>query len=194
MKKYALLIVALFVTNAAFAKDLPPKLGSEQVIFLTYKLAGETPPFDEWADADGKRSAYEIERLYNITAKRTDLAQFHRDLELALYGYDEKTGRAPLGEIKAGFLSSPLVDVAGVEVHIDNADDFAYWNLSSQKYQEIVKSNNGNARYNFVSSLTVKGVNKTKPRNKDNKYVLNLHWDKLYIYTKDKEVLLDTIE
>jgi len=195
MKKIILsLILILSLPTYVKASDLPPKLGSEQVIFLTYKLAKETPDFAEWAAIDSNRSAKELERLFKITAERTDLSRFHRDLELALYGYDAKTEEVPLGEVKAAFLASPLLKIAGVEVHIDNADDFANWKLEPKEYQKIVSDNSNEKRYNFVSTLNVKGVNKTILRDLDNKLVLNLSWDKLYIYTKDKSKLLAEID
>ncbi len=194
MRTILLLVVSLFFITSARADSLPPKLGSEQVIFLAYKLAGEKPPFSRWAEADGRRSAEELERLYRITEERTDLSRFHRDLELALYGYDPGEGRVPLGEIKAAFLTSPIKEIAGVEVHIENADNFAYWNLTPEQYRQVVEKNDNNEHYNYISTMTVKGVDKTKPRNEGTEHVLNVHWDKLYIYTKDRSKLLATFE
>ena len=170
--------------------DLPPKLGSEQVIFLAYKLAGDTPPFAKWAEADGTRSAAELKRLYKITADRNDISSFHRDLELALYGYNKKTGKVPLGEIKAAFISSPFGHVEGVEVHIENADNFSHWELTPERYQAIVALNKGSERYNYISALEVKGVNQTKPRLSPTKHVLNVSWDSLHIFTKDRNTML----
>ena len=194
MKVILLALVLVFMTLPAHAvvnkKGFPPQLGSEQVIFLYYALSGETPPYDAWVISD-ERSQEELKSLYETTADRMDLKQFHRELELALYNYNAESECQPMGAEKATFLSTPLLEGSKVELHVDNTENFACWDIDPESFAEV-KARNNNVRYKILSVLEVSGVNQTEPRMPGNK-VLNLHLKRMDVYTKDGGEHLVTI-
>jgi len=173
---------------------MPPLFGSEQVIFLYFKLSGENPPFEQWVAADKTRTREQFEELYKITADRTDLARFHRDLELALYNYSAETQKQPLGTEKATFITSPIADSTGLEIHVKNPGDFEGWEMTPDEFEEMHEKNDNNVRYKFVSVMKVLGTNLTKPEKPENKRVLDVYLEDLDIYTKDGKTLIKSFK
>lgn len=140
-----------------------------QMVMLSYRLRGETPPYEKWAvDAQSVRRANEftkaqvlkeeMDRLRNAYESTADVGFIQLRTSSQFSQYDASQGGYYLTTFSPGTTYAFDAYREKASLHIANSGDAFFWPLDAQAAQDVLQKNANMRNVNIDVTLALTGM------------------------------------